>query len=284
MFGYVVPDKPNILVKDYELYRAYYCGICKAIGDCTGQCARLTLSYDITLLAMFSAALGDETPVVKKEHCPIHWIKKVNCVRCEHSFETVAYINAILGHYKAVDDVNDEKRLLKGVGRAIISSGYKKAKRALKDFDEICRREYERLAKMEREGNHSLDAMADPFAKILRSAAAVVKKDYEPLGELFYNLGRYIYVIDALDDYDDDIENNRFNPLADMSLTPLDRRNAAVTLATETLNASIETVKRIFDDIPLKTADGPLSNIIYLGLEQRKQKVLSGEKYDKKSL
>lgn len=284
MFGYVVPDKPNILVKDYELYRAYYCGICKAIGDCTGQCARLTLSYDITLLAMFAAALGDETPSVKKEHCPIHWLKKVNCVRSPESFKTVAYINAILGHYKAVDDVNDEKRFLKGVGRLIIARGYRLAKRALPDFDEVCRREYARLSEMERDGSYSLDAMADPFATILRAAADTVKNDYEPLKKLFYNLGRYIYVIDAVDDYDEDIKKRRFNPLEDKSLAEEDRRSNAVSLATATLNASIETIKSIFDNIPLRTADGPLSNIVYLGLEQRKQKVLSGEKNEKRPL
>lgn len=284
MFGYVVPDKPNILVKDYELYRAYYCGICKAIGDCTGQCARLTLSYDITLLAMFAAALGDETPSVKKEHCPIHWLKKVNCVRSPESFKTVAYINAILGHYKAVDDVNDEKRLLKGIGRLIIARGYRIARKALPRFDEVCRREYAALSDMEREGGHSLDAMADPFATILRAAADTVKKDYETLGDLFYNLGRYIYVIDAVDDYDEDIKKHRFNPLEDKSLPETDRRAEAFRIASDTLNASIATIKDIFDIIPLKTADGPLSNIVYLGLEQRKQKVLSGEKYDKKSI
>lgn len=53
MFGYVIPDKPNMLVKDLSEYRAYYCGLCKAIGKSYSEKARFLTGYDCTFLAAF---------------------------------------------------------------------------------------------------------------------------------------------------------------------------------------------------------------------------------------
>ncbi len=284
MFGYVIPDKPNILVKDYELYRAYYCGICKGIGKTTGQKSRLTLSYDITLLAMFAVAVGEETPTIKKERCPVHILKKRNVVICPDTFKTVSYINAILGYYKALDDAADEKRLLKKLGRLVIGRGYRKAKKVLPEFDELCKSQYARLSSMEKDKNFTLDAYADPFSLILEGASKIIKKD-ENFNRLFYNLGRYIYVLDALDDYESDIKKGRFNPLKENISTPCKNIDEAKTIADNSLNLTIEEIKRMYTSLEVNHADGPLSNIIYLGLERRKQQVLSGEnKHDKRSI
>ena len=54
MFGYVIPDKPNMFMKDYSLYRAYYCGLCKAIGERCGETMRFLTNYDVTFLSLLS--------------------------------------------------------------------------------------------------------------------------------------------------------------------------------------------------------------------------------------
>ena len=67
MFGYVVVDKPSLRVREYDYYRATYCGLCHAMGKCTGCVSRLTLSYDVTFFALVREML-EETKVefVKK--------------------------------------------------------------------------------------------------------------------------------------------------------------------------------------------------------------------------
>ena len=37
MFGYIVPEKPEMKIKEYELFRAYYCGVCRSIGSTTAS-------------------------------------------------------------------------------------------------------------------------------------------------------------------------------------------------------------------------------------------------------
>ena len=51
MFGYIKPLTPELRIREHECYRAYYCGLCRAMGKCTGQCSRMTLSYDFVFLA-----------------------------------------------------------------------------------------------------------------------------------------------------------------------------------------------------------------------------------------
>ena len=56
MFGYVRPYKDELRVREYEQYKAIYCGLCRALGKNYGVLSRLTLSYDCTLFA--AAAIG----------------------------------------------------------------------------------------------------------------------------------------------------------------------------------------------------------------------------------
>ena len=58
MFGYVQYDKPNLYIKDFELYRAMYCGVCKGIGATCGQIARTGLSYDAAFLNTLFHKIG----------------------------------------------------------------------------------------------------------------------------------------------------------------------------------------------------------------------------------
>ena len=52
MFGYVKPDKAELLVKEYEFYRATYCGVCRAMKKYTGVLSNVGLSYDSVALAL----------------------------------------------------------------------------------------------------------------------------------------------------------------------------------------------------------------------------------------
>ena len=37
MFGYVTPCKMEMKIKDYEKFKAYYCGLCNSIKNNYGQ-------------------------------------------------------------------------------------------------------------------------------------------------------------------------------------------------------------------------------------------------------
>ena len=77
MFGYVKPFVPELKVAQHELYRAVYCGLCRAMGRVTGQASRFTLSYDLVFLAAVRMILEGETPVLEHFSCMAHPLTKI---------------------------------------------------------------------------------------------------------------------------------------------------------------------------------------------------------------
>ena len=75
MFGYVRADTPYLYIKDDELYRAMYCGVCKGIGQVCGQCARMGLSYDVTFLSVILHNIAGIDVKIEKSHCLTHCIR-----------------------------------------------------------------------------------------------------------------------------------------------------------------------------------------------------------------
>ena len=50
MFGYVTAYEPELKVKDFRKYKAYYCGLCRSLKERHGTLGQLTLTYDMTFL------------------------------------------------------------------------------------------------------------------------------------------------------------------------------------------------------------------------------------------
>ena len=57
MFGYVTVDKPELKVKEFYQYKAYYCGLCRTLNEEYGFRGRMTLTYDMTFLVVLLTSL-----------------------------------------------------------------------------------------------------------------------------------------------------------------------------------------------------------------------------------
>ncbi len=211
MFGYVKTDFPNLYVKDVTLYKAMYCGLCKSIGCACGQRARLVLNYDLTFLSVLLHNLLDKDIKIEKQHCIIHPITKRPVALVDELAKRIGALNVILARYKLTDDVNDD-----GKGRftrAFLKKAYKKAKAQEPKLDEIVKSSYADLLDYEKTGGDSVDISADPFGRMMVEVVRELAGEFvdENLLGLSYNLGKWIYLIDALDDYDKDIKKKNFN-------------------------------------------------------------------------
>ena len=76
MFGYVRVDKPELKVKEYEMYKAVYCSLCKSLGKHYGILSRFTLSYDFTFLALLNMSLKDGCNIIEQKRCAFNPLKK----------------------------------------------------------------------------------------------------------------------------------------------------------------------------------------------------------------
>ena len=43
MFGYIVMNKPEIKMKDFDMYRTFYCGLCRELREKYGISGQITL-------------------------------------------------------------------------------------------------------------------------------------------------------------------------------------------------------------------------------------------------
>ena len=211
MFGYIKTDFPYLYMKDVTLYKAMYCGLCKSIGKVCGQKARLVLNYDLTFLSVLAHNIKNVDVKVEKSHCVIHPITKRPIAKDDDLTQRIASLNVILSRYKLNDDVCDE-----GKGRfvrAMLSKAYKKAKKREPKFDEIVKTCYKDLVDYEKSNGDSIDMVADPFGCMMQMVMKeLLDKHYtEECGQLAYQLGKWIYLIDALDDFDKDKRKKSYN-------------------------------------------------------------------------
>lgn len=211
MFGYVKTDIPNMYIKDSILYKAMYCGLCKGIGQSLGQKGRFCLNYDLTFLSVFAHNVMNIDVAIEKQHCVIHPITKRPIAQVDELTKRIGALNIILAYHKLNDNVLDEK---KGkLKRNFFKTSYKKARKLEPKLDEIVRTEYDNLLKYEKANTDSIDMASDPFGVMMSRVFEELfnEKIDENLKFLAYNLGKWIYLIDALDDFDSDIKKRNFN-------------------------------------------------------------------------
>ncbi len=213
MFGYVKPDEPYLYKKDDVLYRAMYCGLCKSIGATCGQMARFSLTYDVAFLSVFAHNLIGRDVTIKRSHCVIHPITKRPIAKRDDLTDDLAALNLILAKHKISDDRIDSKRgALKDL---VFRRGYKKAKKRLPEVEKIVATRYKELRELEMADNGLIDQVSEVFSLMLAEISDQIFKEYKTLNtyKVFFYLGKWIYVIDALDDYNKDYKSGEYNPL-----------------------------------------------------------------------
>ncbi|MDD6996150.1 MAG: DUF5685 family protein [Candidatus Borkfalkiaceae bacterium] len=213
MFGYVRADTPYLYIKDDNLYKAAYCGVCKAIGEVCGITSRMGLSYDVTFFSVLLHNISGTDLTIENSRCAAHCMgKKRPMAKSDDITRALGAMNTVLAYLKYDDDVKDEK---KGRGKRLwFKTGFRRAKKAYPELTETLIRDFaaQRLAE-ENGGTDSVDRAADATATALADVSDLLLKDKKTdcTRNLFYVLGKWIYLIDALDDYDKDGKSGSYN-------------------------------------------------------------------------
>lgn len=284
MFGYVKTDIPNMFVKDTVLYKATYCGLCKSIGKVCGQRARLVLNYDLTFLSLFCHNLADCDFKIEKQYCIVHRLKKRPVAVPDELSERIASLNIILAWYKLKDDVLDEG---KGrVKRSFFKKAYKKAKKREPLLDKIVSERFNELLNYEKSSGKSIDISADPFGNMMSEIVTELLRDRatESVKELAYSLGKWIYLIDALDDFDKDKKKGDFNvfvnayPDVNDKAELIEKHGSDLSVVFGTV-LNIVSVKA--DDLEYNFNHDLIDNVLKHGLLEQTKKIMEKTKCQK---
>lgn len=213
MFGYIGPDRPYLFIKDEALYKAMYCGVCRSIAKECGQLARTALTYDIAFMSALLHNIAGKDVKIEKRRCPVHPLKRREMTECDEITAALACVNTALAYNKLSDDKKDGDA--RGALRFLFGRGYKRALNKHPRVAEIISVRMREQAELEEAGCDVIDMACEPTALLMADLSRYVLGDRatEHTDGLCYAIGKWVYLADALDDYDKDVKKGRYNVL-----------------------------------------------------------------------
>ncbi|MGL4798689.1 MAG: DUF5685 family protein [Cellulosilyticaceae bacterium] len=288
MFGYVKPLKDELKVYQLTVFKSYYCGLCQHIKKDFGELPRFVLNYDLTALALLLDGLSDSKTYMRDSICITSPVKKKPMIVANEALSYAACMNVSLVYYKLLDDVLDDGDLKSKVLAESLKPYTKKFPPQVLPINRVIHKELQALHKLESEKTFfSLDEISHPFAeivgRIVKDYPYALKNDTPALRESLYQfgyaLGKWIYMIDALDDLEKDMKEGNFNPinvLYNQDDLPYDELLARVgeQVSFTLLNCGYRCMANL-RKLPLVRNRAILHNIVSLGMMEEYTKVTS---------
>ena len=288
-----MPYKSEMKIKDYNMFRGYYCGLCKTLGKNYNQLVRMGLNYDLSFLAITLSSLEEDRDTVKFESCISTPLKKKMIVDTNRSLEYTSNISIILIYFKLLDDWKDEKSIKSLLANIPFSISIRKAKKHCNSKYVDISRKINELSKLENDNCEIVDEVADKFGRLMESIAIPDFIEDEStrriLKSLGYNLGRWIYILDAFDDIESDIKSGSYNPIL---LQYQYKEGENINLFLERIKDSmefsfiftLENISKSFELLNIKHNRAILENIIYMGMRSRMDNIFNkkgGKEFEK---
>ncbi|MBR7070732.1 MAG: hypothetical protein IKI29_00980 [Clostridia bacterium] len=273
MFGYIKTAKPELKIKEYEVYKAVYCSLCRRLGKNYGIFSRLTLSYDFTFLALLQLSLQEGCDSFEQKRCAFQPLKKCNYCKNDSALAFPAAAAMIMLYYQLLDHLQDEhglKRLGYWLIKPVFSSAHRKAAKDYPQIEAVVAAYIKKQNELESRGCKNIDEAADPTGQALAGVLRLCSEDKDQqrvLERLGYCLGRYIYLLDAACDLPQDLKNGSYNVLS-YALHGQDAKAYAEKRIEPQLYTCMNEAGRALELLNIKKYKPILDNIIYFGLEE----------------
>ncbi len=280
MFGFIRPVKAELKVKEADRFQQVYCGLCREIRAEYGLLYTFFLSYDMTFYALVYGCNEEAVHVPVKKRCMANPAFGVWCAKRDEPVSLSAHLSILLLYHKLKDTEKDEKgpkRLFAKLLRFIFRKGYNKAKSFLPEADKEMALALSDLQLLEEQNCDSMDRAADASARLTMAMIP----DYgdgrsRVLRHMFYQLGRWLYLLDAAQDVAEDMEKNCYNPVVTRYKLESPDISAVRKPLELTLERSLVDVCMAFDLLDIRRDEGLIRNIIFLGMPVVTKQVLDG--------
>lgn len=261
MFGYVVINKPELKIKDFDKYQEYYCGLCQSLKQNHGRRGQLTLNYDLNFVGILLSSLYEPEEKQYWIRCPMHPFHKKR-VRTNQYMDYVSDMNIILTYFKLEDDVLDENSLKSKSFKQLLKKDFQKVKEKYPKKVDTIKYHLDQIHVLEQKHCLDLDEVSGHFGHIMASICVyqedVFKDDLYQMG--FY-LGKFIYLIDAFEDVEEDIKKQTYNPFKNKF-----KEEHFQEYCFNILEMMISRSSFYFEKLPLIENVELLRNIIYSGI------------------
>lgn len=278
MFGYIVVNKPEMKFREFDIYQSYYCGLCKSLKDRYGKRGQITLSYDMTFLALLLTSLYEPETLNGYRRCVAHPAQK-HLYRQNEFTDYAADMNLLLSYEKCLDDWNDEHKTKKRIMAALLKSKNQQVyERYPEKLDKICEC-MNRIHDYERQESRNVDEVAGAFGEIMAEIFAYRQDEWEEtLRRMGFFFGKFIYLMDAYEDIESDVEKGTYNPLKDIF-----SKESFEEQAEQILLMMMAECSKAFERLPIVENAQILRNILYSGVWSRYDQVKQKRKEQKET-
>lgn len=279
MFGYVKPQIPELKVKEFELYKASYCGLCRAMGKTTGCVSKMTLNYDFVFLVLLRKVAEKRSGEIKMRRCIAHPFKKRPMLEIDDTSRYCARASVMLTKLKLKDNVRDSRGIKKLLAKilSLVSIFFKKTHKSLIPLRDTISACIDELSELEKKNTDSIDTVADTFGRLLSAVASYGLEGNEATlcKKIGYHLGKWIYIIDAIDDMKSDAKTGSYNPIInafgkELEASERDMLRIGLMLELDELSKSVEGL----DFSCHRDVEGLMKNTIYMGMVKQTETVL----------
>ena len=276
MFGYIVINKPEMKFREFDMYQSYYCGLCKSLKDRYGKRGQMTLSYDMTFLALLLSSLYEPETVSGYRRCAAHPVQK-HLYRQNKFTDYAADMNLLLSYEKCLDDWKDEHQTRKRLMAALLKSKNQKVYEKYPEKIDFIAECMDKIHQMEKSESRNLDEVSGAFGEIMAEIFAYRQDEWEEtLRRMGFFFGKFIYLMDAYEDIELDLKKGTYNPLKDLYAGDKFEESAEQVLLMMMAECS-----KAFERLPIVENVQILRNILYSGVWSRYDQVKQKRKEQK---
>lgn len=261
VFGFVVADAGALSEEEKERYRAVYCGLCLALRDRYGQLSRACLTYDLTFFVLLCNSLHEPVETKGASHCAMHPAPAAPRPWARSTWtDYAADLSVALAYHKVLDDVADDGDLKARAAERLLAGAYEQARTRIPEQCAEIERTMAVIRAIEQGGAaDDPDAAAHEFGRMLGRLFARDQGFWTAaMEELGCGLGRFIYLMDAAVDFDDDAASGSYNPFVALGS---DAEAVRATLALAAADAAAP-----YERLPLVQDAHLMDSILYSGV------------------
>ena len=268
MYGYVSVNTSELKVRESEEYNARYCGLCDSLRRNFGRVGQLTLQHDMAFLVYLLSGLYEPEETSFEGRCIAHPMKKRAFIRSDIS-DYAADMNVLLAWFKLEDDKEDDNSKKARIMMAALRKGADRVRSKYPEKVEAINAAFSHLHRLEDEGSESLDEVSGSFGDVMAQVCDYRGDEWSgELRKVGYYLGKFIYIMDAYEDMEDDRKSGSYNCLIKI-YDGFPSRDEAEYFVYGLLNMVMAECARAFEMLPIVNNVEVLRNIIYAGVWRR---------------
>ena len=261
MLGVMTVRKEELRFREFDRYRAFYCGLCRAIGARCGSVCRLALSFEMTFLAMLHTALYESETHTKMRRCALHPVHR-RAMLGNEAIDYCADLSALISYYDLRDGWEDEKRVDRLAESALLKKAAQRAGAMHERQRDAVTAYVSALHEVEKRNEQNLDIAANLTGKMLSELCVMREDSYaRDLREMGFYLGKFIYLCDCYEDLERDEKKGAYNPLLSRKDQPSFAEDCERMLSDMMARACMA-----FERLPILQDAEILRNILYSGI------------------